>query len=113
MILGISRQSNDTSVSELVRSMAGASERQLLRIVAAVDGMSARGAADELIAPVRHRLANLRPVRPLRFARLVFLPLDHLIVPAANWKPHRDCTHGPGHRGRLGRRDGGNQTRHA
>ncbi len=77
----------DPAVTELVRSLATASERQLLRIVAAVDGMSARGVADDLIAPIRHRLVSLHPARPLRFARLVFLPLDRLIVPASDWRP--------------------------
>ena len=51
-----------------------------------VDAMPNRGAADQLIAPLRARLAHLRPPRPLRFARLLFLPLDPLIVPAARWR---------------------------
>jgi hypothetical protein len=76
----------DKSISELTRLLANASAPQLLRIVAAVDGMSERGAADGLIAPLRHRLVNLHPTRPLRFARLVFLPLDPLIIPATGWR---------------------------
>ena len=39
------------------------------------------------MAPLRSRLARLRPPRPLRFARLLFLPLDPLIVPAQRWRP--------------------------
>src|ERR1019366_3719591 len=50
------------------------------------DAMPSRGPADQLIAPLRGRLARLRPPRPLRFARLLFLPLDPLIVPAARWR---------------------------
>jgi hypothetical protein len=81
-----STQSHDESISGLTRLLANASAPQLLRVVAAIDGMSTRGAADDLIAPFRHRLVNLRPARPLRFARLVFLPLDPLIVPAISWR---------------------------
>jgi hypothetical protein len=51
-----------------------------------VDALPNRGAADQLIAPLRARLAQLRPPRPLRFARLLFLPLDPLIVQAARWR---------------------------
>jgi hypothetical protein len=36
---------------------------------------------------VRHRLASLKPVRSLRFARLLFNPLDPLLVPARAWRP--------------------------
>jgi hypothetical protein len=48
--------------------------------------MPNRGQADQLIAPLRPRLTRLRPPRPLRFARLLFLPLDPLIVPTPWWK---------------------------
>ncbi len=52
--------------------------------------MASRGSADALIAPLRPRLAALRPPRPLRFARLLFYPLDPLIVSAAHWRPDRN-----------------------
>ena len=50
-----------------------------------VDALTDRGIADEMIAPLRARLAQIRPRRPLRFARLLFLPFDPLIVPVGNW----------------------------
>nr|WP_294521094.1 hypothetical protein [uncultured Rhodopila sp.] len=71
------------------RDVAGADNARVLRVVATVDAMSARGSADELIAPLRQRLAVLRPPRPLRFPRLMFHPLDPLIVPAGRWRPDR------------------------
>ena len=37
--------------------------------------------------PLRRRLAVLRPPRPLRFVRLLFHPLDPLIVSAGRWRP--------------------------
>jgi hypothetical protein len=79
-------QGRDESLGELTRRIADASAPQLMQIVATVDAMSARGAADDLIAPHRRRLVNLHPARPLRFARLVFLPLDPLIIPATSWR---------------------------
>jgi hypothetical protein len=68
-------------------AITGASDPQILRIVAAVDVMIKRGPADFLIVPLRPRLAVLRPPHPLRLARLMFHPLDLLVVRAARWRP--------------------------
>jgi hypothetical protein len=77
-------------IRAVTRDVAEADNGQVIRIVAAVDALASRGSADQLIAPLRARLAALRPPRPLRFARLMFYPLDPLIVPAARWRPeHR------------------------
>lgn len=45
-----------------------------------------RGSADALIAPLRRRLATLRPPRRLRFGRLLFHVMDPLIVAAPRWR---------------------------
>jgi hypothetical protein len=71
----------------LARSLTAARDEQIMRVVATVDALEKRGAADHIVAPLRPRLAELRPPRPLRFIRLLFLPLDPLIVPAARWRP--------------------------
>ncbi len=71
----------------MARDLAGIPDPQLRRIVATVDAMAKRGATDALIEPFRQRLRALRPPRPLRFARLLFHPLDPLIIPASGWKP--------------------------
>jgi hypothetical protein len=81
----INRSSNP-AIREVARGLAGARDEQILQVVAMVDAMPNRGAADQLIAPLRARLAHVRPPRPLRFARLLFMPLDPLIVPAARWR---------------------------
>jgi hypothetical protein len=70
-------------------SLAQAGDAQIARVVALVDAMPERGGADALIAPLRKRLGQLRPARPLRFTRLLFHPLDPLIVPAPRWRPGR------------------------
>ena len=68
------------------RDLASARDEQLTRVVALVDAMPDRGAADALVAPFRERLAVLRPVRPFNFTRLLFTPLDALIVAPAAWR---------------------------
>jgi hypothetical protein len=69
------------------RDLAYAADEKVLSVVSMVDGLANRAMADDLIAPLRHRLARLRPQRKLNFARLLFLPFDQLIVPAPQWRP--------------------------
>jgi hypothetical protein len=68
-------------------SLADAPDALLAKVVAVVDALDSRGVADDMIAPLRPRLAQLRPRRPLRFCRLLFMPLDPLIAPAPDWQP--------------------------
>jgi hypothetical protein len=77
----------NASIRALARDIAGARDPQIMRIVAMVDALIERGPADALIAPLRQRLRKLQPPRKLRFGRLLFHPLDPLIVPAARWRP--------------------------
>jgi hypothetical protein len=71
---------------DLRRTLSNVNDAELLAVVALIDGMAQRGAFDELIAPLRPRIAELRPPRPLRFARLLFLPLDSLIVAPSQFR---------------------------
>jgi hypothetical protein len=71
----------------MARTVRDAEDPRIIRIVAIVDAMINRGPVDQLIVPIRPRLATLRPPRPLRFARLLFHPLERLVVPAARWRP--------------------------
>ncbi len=75
------------AIRHAARDLSEAPDRHLLEVVAMVDAMPVRGEADLILEPLRPRLARLRPPRPLRFARLLFLPLDPLIVPAPRWRP--------------------------
>ena len=72
---------------QLQRQLADSSDPKLVRVLELVDGMEHRGDADALIAPLRERLRHLRPVRRLRFGRLLFLPFDHVIVSPLQWRP--------------------------
>ena len=67
--------------------LADARDSQISQVVAMVDALPARGVADRLIAPLRPRLAQLRPHRPLMFDRLLFLPFDPVIVVPEDWSP--------------------------
>jgi hypothetical protein len=67
-------------------SLASADDAQIAKVVAMVDAMPLRGVVDTLIAPLRPRLAQLRPARPIGFTRLLFTPVDPLIVAATGWR---------------------------
>jgi hypothetical protein len=71
---------------DIQASLASADDAQIAKIVAMVDAMPQRGEADALIAPLRPRLAQLRPARPIGFTRLLFTPVDSLIVTATGWR---------------------------
>ena len=72
-------------------ALASAADAKIAQVVALVDGLDQRGAADALIAPLRSRLSQLRPARPPRLGRLMYLPLDPLIVPTEQWRPELPC----------------------
>lgn len=75
-----------TPMRSLKASLATAQDDQITRVVAFVDALPSRGPADDLIAPLRPRLQQLRPKRPCGLLRLLFTPLDPLIVPAGSWQ---------------------------
>jgi hypothetical protein len=64
-----------------------AADDRVLQVVRMIDSMVERGPADEMIAPLRPRLARLRPARPLTLDRLLFTIFDPIIVPAPRWRP--------------------------
>jgi len=75
------------SFAETSRKLAAAEDRQVAQVVALIDGLEQRGAADAVLAPLRARLKRLRPPRPPRLGRLLFSPLDPVIVAPNTWKP--------------------------
>jgi hypothetical protein len=84
------RPSTAAPVSAAIRAvrgdLIGADVGKLARIVAIVDALPVRGDADGLIAPLRQRLATLRVPRPLSFRRLLFVPLDPVLLHGASWR---------------------------
>ena len=73
-------------VRAIQHDLLSARDQQILRVVDMVDKMPLRGEADHFIAPLRQRLAILRPARRLNFTRLLFQPLDSVIVAPSAWR---------------------------
>ena len=70
---------------ELRAALQAAPDGKLGRIIGVVDGLLDRGEADQILNPLRPRLRWLRPARPLRFSRLLALPLEGALVAPADW----------------------------
>ncbi len=75
------------SLHSLRSELGNADDQQVLQIVALLDGSSQQAVSSALLERLRPRLATLRPARALGFDRLLFLPMNLLIVPATDWKP--------------------------
>ena len=78
---------NPPALRDLRHELSGADDDKIRRIVAFMDEQAVPEAAQAILDPLRPRLAILRPPRRLRFARLLFLPLDPVIVAARDWRP--------------------------
>lgn len=71
----------------LRHALSDADDRKIRRVVALLDQAPVPADVQTILDPLRPRLAMLRPPRPLRFGRLLFTPLDPLIVHASDWRP--------------------------
>lgn len=75
-----------TSVRSVSDQLRHASDAKILKITRMIDLLPDRGEADLLLQPVRDRLAALRPNRPMTRTRLLFVPVDQVLVSAASWR---------------------------
>lgn len=82
----VERAGRMAEIRALHRHLVSAQDTQILKVVAMVDALPQRGQADSLIAPLRSRLAQLRPSRPLGAMRLLFVPLDPVLTQPAQWR---------------------------
>ena len=78
---------SSAALRQLKSQLTAAEDDKLHRILELVDRLELRGEADNLIAPLRMRIARLKPKRNLNFARLLFTPFNPLIVDASKWNP--------------------------
>jgi hypothetical protein len=78
---------NAPALCDLRHEMSGVGDDKIRRIVAWMDMQAIPEAAQAILDQLRPRLAVLRPPRALRFPRLLFLPLDPVIVSAHVWRP--------------------------
>lgn len=82
---GGSLKAGQQAVRALRQELHGADDGKVARITAVLDEVSDPTVNQSILDPFRERLAALKPVRPLRFSRFLFIPLDPLIVPGRRW----------------------------
>nr|WP_294516848.1 hypothetical protein [uncultured Rhodopila sp.] len=75
------------AVRALRQDLSAADDQKIKRVIAMLDDVADPKMNQALLDPLRVRLASLNLVRPLRFTRLLFLPLDPVIVAPRDWKP--------------------------
>jgi hypothetical protein len=68
------------TVRSLRAKLHNADDQKITRIISVVDAVSDPKVNQTLLEPFRERLAILKPVRPVRFSRMLFTPLNPLIV---------------------------------
>ena len=66
--------------------LLAAGDSQIRRVLAVVDQTTDPAINQMLLDPLRLRLAIIKPERPIRFTRLLFMPFDPVIVPAPSWR---------------------------
>lgn len=71
----------------LANDLRDASDSTILRVTRAIDTLPERGAADRLLDGLRPRLTELRPPRPPVLSRVLFAPLDPVIISPGEWRP--------------------------
>ena len=86
MAMSLAPPGHRAAILDLQRHLANAEARKLCEIVALVDSLPERGAADGLIAPLRERLQKIKPGRRLNLTRLLFQPANSVILSATQWR---------------------------
>src|SRR5271165_2990189 len=81
-----SLESGQPDVSALRHDLREANGQKIKQVTALLDELADPKVNETLLDALRVRLASLNLVRPLRFSRLLFMPLDPLIVSPREWK---------------------------
>jgi len=73
--------------ADLSTAVGQTTDAALMKIVTLLDSLTIRpGALQGVLDSALPRLRQLRPARPLRLARLLFVPLEGIIVSGSAWK---------------------------
>lgn len=74
---------DDVFRDEVEVSLRQATDGQLARIMQFIDRLPSRGRLDDVVAPIRGRLALARPARSVTSARVLTAPIEDLLVDPA------------------------------
>jgi hypothetical protein len=80
-------ESNRDAAHAMRHELRAADDQKIRRITAMLDDVSDNAGKQAILDPLRNRLGSLKPVRPLRFVRLLFMPVEPLIVAPNAWRP--------------------------
>lgn len=80
-------QPSRSQMHALRADLLDADDAKIRQIVAMLEASAEPRVRQAVLDPLRSRLTSLKPPRTLRFTRLLFMPLDGLIVPASEWRP--------------------------
>lgn len=78
-------KTHGSEMRQLRSQLANAQDAKIHRVLELIDSLAKRDGADAVIAPLRQRLAKLKPRRKVNFARLLFTPFKPLIVAPSDW----------------------------
>ena len=76
-----------SATTALRREIGDADDEKIGKIIAYVDRVGDAEVNRSLLDALRGRVGSLAPARPLRLSRLLFVPLDPLIVSPGLWRP--------------------------
>jgi hypothetical protein len=74
------------AANALSHELRAADDLKIRRITAMLDEVSDAPGKQAILDPIRARLGALKPIRPLRFPRLLFTPVEPLIVAPRAWR---------------------------
>jgi hypothetical protein len=74
------------AATALSHELRAADDLKIRRITAMLDEVSDATGKQAILDPIRARLGVLKPIRPLRFPRLLFTPIEPLIVAPRAWR---------------------------
>lgn len=85
-MLGSNQHISPATLKGLRRELVMVEDAKIRRITTLVEASGDPAVNQALLDPVRTRLRQIQPPRPLRLTRLLFMPFNPIIVPAKSWR---------------------------